>query len=262
MSQPEKQTSVYGLPGNGEEAGRRPDNVIILTGGLTGSSALAGLLSAAGFWSGEDTFKKRDYNTYENSELIRLNRQLMGRVSASERYTTQFMPEAISGIEQLSGSEDESEYRALVSRCEAHAPWMWKDPRLWMTIRFWKPLLPWERIRVLLLRRDPMQSWISCTQRRQIQTMSYARNYNDSIQASLRDFLEANAIRYLPLQFEDLIVTPEQEVQRIGEFLEVPVTMDHLRSTYSGALYRRPKSYGDALEAFLIYMKNYSERLR
>ena len=171
MSQPEKQTSVYGLPGNGEEAGRRPDNVIILTGGLTGSSALAGLLSAAGFWSGEDTFKKRDYNTYENSELIRLNRQLMGRVSASERYTTQFMPEAISGIEQLSGSEDESEYRALVSRCEAHAPWMWKDPRLWMTIRFWKPLLPWDRIRVLLLRRDPMQSWISCTQRRQIQTM-------------------------------------------------------------------------------------------
>ena len=46
----------------------RPDNVIILTGGLTGSSVLAGVLAAAGYWSGEDTFKKRDYNTYENAD--------------------------------------------------------------------------------------------------------------------------------------------------------------------------------------------------
>ena len=65
----------------------RPDNVIILTGGLTGSSALAGLLAAAGYWSGEGTFRKRDYNTYENSELIRLNRQLMQRAGAGEEYT-------------------------------------------------------------------------------------------------------------------------------------------------------------------------------
>ena len=67
------------VTGNGRDPGAR-DSVIILTGGLTGSSALAGLLSAAGYWSGE-TFKKRDSNTYENADLIRLNRQLMQRVS-------------------------------------------------------------------------------------------------------------------------------------------------------------------------------------
>ena len=71
------------------------DNVIILTGGLSGSSALAGLLSAAGYWSGEDTFKKRDYNTYENAELIRLNRQLMQRVAVGEDYTKRFAARAI-----------------------------------------------------------------------------------------------------------------------------------------------------------------------
>lgn len=262
MGQSETESTNAPRSGNGTGDRARPDNVIILTGGLTGSSALAGLLSAAGYWSGEDTFKKRDYNTYENSDLIRLNRQLMQKVSANERYTTRFLPDAITDIERLSGSEDETEYRALVARCESNQPWMWKDPRLWMTIRFWRPLLPWERIKVLLLRRDPMQAWISCTQRRQIQTFDYARRYNDSIQSSLKDFLEAHAIRYLPLLFEDLILNPEREVEKIGDFLELPITMEHLNSTYTGTLYRRPKSYFDAVEAFLIYTKNFRERLR
>jgi hypothetical protein len=148
----------------------RPDNVIILTSGMTGSSALAGLLAAAGFWSGESTFRKRDYNTYENSELIRLNRQLMQRAGAGEEYTMRFLPEAIDRIAALAGVEDPGDYRALVAECDAHSPWLWKDPRLWLTIRFWNGLLDWSRIRVLLLRRDHIQAWVSSTQRRQIQT--------------------------------------------------------------------------------------------
>jgi len=241
---------------------KRPDNVIILTGGLTGSSALAGLLAAAGFWSGEGTFRKRDYDTYENSELIRLNRQLMQRVDTGEEYATRFLPEAIDRIAALAGVEDPREYRALVEECDAHAPWLWKDPRLWLTIRFWTELLDWSRIRVLLLRRDHMQAWVSCTQRRQIQTYEFARRYNESIQRSLREFLDANSIRYLPVLFEDLIVTPEREVARLASFLDSDITMEHLQSTYDGALYRRPKSLKDAVEAGLIYLKNYRERLR
>jgi len=240
---------------------RRPDNVIILTGGLTGSSVLAGLLSAAGFWSGEGTFRKRDYDTYENSELIRLNRQLMQRVGVGEEYTMRFVPDAIERIAALQAVEDPGGYRGLLADCDGHAPWMWKDPRLWLTIRFWNGLLDWSRIRVLLLRRDHMQAWVSCTQRRQIQTFAYARRYNESIQASLRKFLESNAIRFLPVLFEDLIVAPEREVGRLSSFLETDISMAHLRSTYGGVLYRRPKTFRDTIEAGLIYLKNYGERL-
>jgi hypothetical protein len=240
----------------------RPDNVIILTGGLTGSSALAGLLSAAGFWSGDATFRKRDYNTYENAELIRLNRQLMQRAGAGEEYTTRFLPDAITRIAGLAGVEDAREYRALVAACDTHSPWLWKDPRLWLTIRFWSGLLDWSRIRVLLLSRDHMQAWISCTQRRQIQTYEYARRYNESVQASLREFLDANRIRYLPVLFEDLIVRPEREVARLASFLDADIAMDHLHASYDGTLYRRPKSLVDTMQASLIYLKNYRERLR
>ena len=71
-----------------------------------------------------------------------------------------------------------------------------------------------------------------------------------------------NAIRYLPVLFEDLIVKPEREVARLASFLGADVAMDHLRSTYDGVLYRRPKSFKDTVEAGLIYLKNYRERLR
>ena len=85
------------------QTGEERPNVLILTGGLTGSSAFAGLLTASGYWCGEDTFKKSDYNTYENSELIRFNRQLMQRVAVGDEYTSCFLPEAIDHIDALRG---------------------------------------------------------------------------------------------------------------------------------------------------------------
>ncbi len=152
-----------------------------------------------------------------------------------------FLPEAIDAHRGAHGRRGSRASTArCVADCDAHSPWIWKDPRLWLTIRFWNGLLDWSRIRVLLLRRDHMQAWVSCTQRRQIQTFDYARRYNESIQASLREFLDAKAIRYLPVLFEDLIVTPEREVARLASFLGADVTMEHLRSTYDGVLYRRP----------------------
>lgn len=238
------------------------DNVIILTGGLTGSSALAGLLTAAGYWSGDDTFKKSDYNTYENSDLIRLNRQLMKRVGVGEEYTTVFQPQAIRDIEALAGVGSDGECKDFLARCDGQAPWVWKDPRLWLTIRYWHALVDWRRVRVLLLSRDPMQAWISTIQRRQIQSYRYLCRYNEAIQVSLRGFLESNRIRFLPVQYEDLVISPDQELARIGRFLGRTLSLTHLTATYTGPLHRSPKGWRDGIEAGLIYLKNYRERIR
>ena len=50
-------------------------NVIILTSGVSGSSVLTGLIAKAGYWTG-DTTAKKEYETYENQELIDLNLRL------------------------------------------------------------------------------------------------------------------------------------------------------------------------------------------
>src|ERR1700681_3018985 len=75
---------------------------------------------------------------------------------------------------------DRSEFAAFVDECGPNAPWLWKDPRLWVTMGFWKHLLPADTARPVLRRREPLQAWISCTLRRQIQTFGYLRRYNAS----------------------------------------------------------------------------------
>src|ERR1700704_5548430 len=77
-----------------------PCNVVILTVGWSGSSMLAGLLRAAGFWTGT-TVRNTDYNTYENAELVRLNRKLLTMAGIGEAYATQFQPEWYARVEQL-----------------------------------------------------------------------------------------------------------------------------------------------------------------
>jgi hypothetical protein len=238
----------------------RPCNVVILTGGLTGSSVLAGLLAATGYWCGSGTFRKSDYDTFENHDLIRLNQQLMSRVPMGEEYTRHFRADAIAHIAALR-REPLEEYRDFVAGCNAHEPWLWKDPRLWLTIRFWRPLLP-PNTRFLLLRRELTQAWISMTLRRTIQTVRYTREYHRAIQDSLCSFLDESSLPYMSVLFEDLLLQPEREIERLRGFLGVELTMEHVHQSYRGRLYRRPKGVRDALLASLIYLKNYGERLR
>ena len=129
------------------------------------------------------------------------------------------------------------------------SPWVWKDPRLWLTVRFWHPLIDWSRVRVLLLKRDPMQSWISTLQRRQIQTYGYLSRYNEAIQASLREFLHEKQVHYLQVQYR----RPGRDAgERAGANRPVsrtPLTLEHLTSTYTGPLRRKPKTWRDGVEA-------------
>lgn len=236
-------------------------NVIVLTIGWTGSSVLAGLLKAAGFWTGP-THRKNDYDTYENVELIRLNRELMAQLGAGEHYAAQFRQEWIDASAQLAQRIDCTPYATLVAESESHAPWVWKDPRLWLTIRFWHTLLPPGRVKYILLTRSPLQAWVSCTLRRQIQTYGFMKRYNAAIEGSLNDFLLNTGAPSLRLVYEDLQLKPERELERLSAFLDTPVTLEHLRATYNKPLRRRNHGVVDALTACMVYLKNHGERLR
>ena len=79
-------------------------NVIILTSGITGSSVLAGLLSQSGFWTGDKTYKK-EYDTYENTELINCNLQMLREAGCTGNYAMEFSREAIDVIASVAGRQ-------------------------------------------------------------------------------------------------------------------------------------------------------------
>jgi hypothetical protein len=237
-------------------------NVIILTSGLSGSSVLTALIARAGFWTGDSTFKKQDYDTFENQELIDLNLRLFREAEYRGNYLLEFSPAAMERIAALYRNIDSADYRSFIGRCEQRRPWIWKDPRLWLTIRFWKNLLDLDQCSFILLTRGTVQSWISSTLRRQITTYRYSRNYEDRIRQSIVDFLEENRQPYLHLEYEELIEKPERAIPRLNDHLGTELTVRDLAAVYHKPLYKSPRnSWAKHIKALLIYLKNYSERL-
>jgi hypothetical protein len=237
-------------------------NVIILTSGLSGSSVLAGLLARAGYWAGESTFKKPDYDTYENQELIELNKRLFQEAGYKGNYLLEFCPETLNAVARLHNETNTGPYVAFIDRCEEHSPWIWKDPRLWLTIRFWRKLLDVDKCGFVLLTRGSMQSWISSILRRQIISYRYSKRYEARISQSIEEVLAENKRPYVHVAYEELIQRPDQAIGRLNEYLGTTLTVDDLKAIYRKPLYRNPRSsLVKHMKALLIYLKNYSERL-
>jgi len=238
------------------------NNVIVLTSGLTGSSVLAGLISRAGYWVGDNTMKKEDYDTYENKELIALNLKLFKQAGYRGNYLLEFSPEGMDLIEALHGSVDAEPYEQFLKKCQDHQPWIWKDPRLWLTIRYWKNLLDLQDCKFILLTRGMMQSWVSATLRRQIRSYRSLKTYEKRIQDSVMDFFQESQTAYLHVRYEDLIRHPAATINRLNAHLETRLTVEDLKSVYHKPLYENPRaSYKNYVKAALIYLKNYSERV-
>jgi hypothetical protein len=246
---------------NETSALRRRPNVIILTSGITGSSVLSGFLARSGYWAG-DTTQKKEYDTFENSELVRLNIQIFKQAGYAGNYVKEFSTDAIARIASLQGATDNLPYREFLTKCGEHRPWVWKDPRLWLTIYFWKNLLDMRECRFILLTRDLVQAWVSGTLRRDIRSHSSLKEYETSIKNSILSFLRGNGVPYLHITYESLIAQPEQTIRDLNRHLEADLTVSDLEAVYQGSLYKRPrKSVVDCAKAVLIYLRNYSERV-
>ena len=239
-----------------------PKNVIVLTVGLAGSSVLTALLSRTGLWVGEETKGKPDYDTWENARLVDLNQRLLQDVGFTDDWMMVFLPDYVDRI--LAGAErlDPSPYQAFVEDCNRHSPWMWKDPRLWLTIGFWKQFLPMDNVFFVVMRRNPLQSWISLTHRRQIQTFKYAKRYDAGVNQTILDFLKSTGSPYLEIVYEDLVIKPDETINCINNSIDSKLSVDDLRSVFRGKLYRRQHGLTSFLKALAIYAKNYPDRYR
>jgi hypothetical protein len=243
-------------------------NVVILTSGLTGSSVLTGLIARAGYWTGDRTHKKNStekneqYNTHENAELIDLNLRLFREAGYHGSSFPEFSPELIGRIADLAGKIDDTDYRAFLSKCSSHEPWIWKEPRLWLTIRFWRKLWDFDGCKFILLTRGCVQCWVSTTLRKQIRTYRSLTAHEDDIKASFTNFVEENHLPCLSLRYEDLIQRPAETLEKLNDHLGLNLTVDDLQKVYTKPLYKAPRSpLADYAKAALIYLWNYSERI-
>lgn len=235
-------------------------NVIILTSGLTGSSVLTGLIARAGYWTGDRTHKKKEYDTYENEELIDLNRSIFEQAHYHGNYLMDFSPEVLARISSLGG--DGQYFAQFLEKCDQHRPWVWKDPRLWLTMGFWKNFLNLNDCKFIVLTRGFRQLWVSTILKGQIASYGDSKRFEQRVQRSIVGFLESNKVSYLSLKYEDLIVHPAESLAALNEYLETDLSLDDLKAVYHKPLYKIPgNSTVNFAKAVLKYLKNYSQRL-
>lgn len=233
-------------------------NVIILTHGWTGSSAFTALIAQAGYWLGDKTHQKIDYNTYENKELVLHNDNMIERSGYQgdrehEILTAETVMDITSKIDQL----DHSEFSAFISKLDEVKPWIWKDPRLALTMHSWSKLIDMNDVDFIILTRDDLQSWITSNQRRHIQSFSFTKRYNKAITDSFKNFLSEHNKNYIELKFEDLQIHPKETIKKLNDHLNISLTMEDLERVYTKELYKKSKGCKDFFEATLIYIKNY-----
>lgn len=234
-------------------------NVIILAIGLSGSSVLSALRQRAGYSLAGPTVAKPDYDTFENAELVRLNRRLL-ELAGANSFGVEYREAHVEKTQRLFCEVDDSEFRAFVRHCDSQQPWLWKDPALKVTMHFWKHFLDLSRIKFIVNDREPLQSWISWNIRRQVQSYDFAKRYLSEMSDSMQRFLMQHEAQHIHVRYEDLICKPEPTLERINQFLGSSLALDDLARVYKGPLRKKTHGLANFCKASLIYLKNYNQR--
>jgi hypothetical protein len=240
------------------------ENIFILTTGLSGSSVVTGLIKQAGFWCGDKTeFKDNTtgrYETYENSRFVELNNRLV-KLSGKPFDSSSWYNEALRDeFTSLLNKIDLADFKQFVTDCKSHQPWVLKDPKLWVMIGFWLELFKDQDVKSIVLTRNIHQLWISQTSKRIIYDYTYLKNAEKTSKTILINYLKKKDINFLEQEYDQLISETSFNLQCINSFLETNLTINDWNQIYNKRKY--PFLFLNGLKAFLVYIKNYSLRIR
>ena len=239
-------------------------NVIILTTGISGSSVITGFLAESGFWAGDDTVYKDNltgkYETYENKKLVDLNDLLVKEAGVEFEGKARYAPNARDRLNDLYTEIDTTPYNNFLAECDAHSPWIWKDPRLFLTIGFWRNCLDLTNTKVIVLHRNSYELWKSLTIKRIIYSYRYLKNTEDKTRQELLNYLKSNNFSYISLEYDQFTSDLVSSIKNLNEFIGMNLKKDNwdkiFKSTSKYSRYKR------TLLAFLIYLKNYKSRIK
>ena len=239
-------------------------NVIILTTGISGSSVITGFLAKSGLWAGDGTVFKDNitgkYETYENKKLVNLNNSLIKEAGVEFEDKSYYDANLRNKFNGIYAETDATKYNKFIEECNSHSPWIWKDPRLFLTIGFWKNSLDLTSIKVIVLHRNSYELWKSQAIKRMIYSYSYLKSSEDKSRYELLNYLELNNFSFLSLEYEQFTRDPITSINKLNKFIGVSLKKENWDEIY------KPTSiisrYKRTLLAYLIYIKNYKGRIK
>jgi hypothetical protein len=218
-----------------------PKNVIILGMARSGTSLTASIFASHGYYVDEEEAITPKNHTnpkglWESMGLLALNEKLLRATGFARDNTWRY--QAITGeqVAALAKVEPGEEHRDFLRRFEAHAPWVWKDPRLCYTLANWWPLLDHDNTLVLLVLRDPAAIYSSFVRIgwREDSPAARAELNERTAQhiASARRIIAELGIPAITIRYEEYSETPDAIAARIGA--AAGITLDAGELGYDG----------------------------
>lgn len=239
-------------------------NVIVLTTGISGSSLITGLLNRSGLWAGDETIVKDNitggYDTYENKSLVSLNEKLIAEVGLEFDDGARYDLDSRAKISCLINKIDLSEYEEFVRKCDSVSPWIWKDPRLLLTIGFWSNFLDMSDIKVIFIYRNIYDLWVSQNVKRIVYDYQYLKSSETQVRKGLEKYLEESGFSFIKIEYERFIKSPLTYMGQLNDFIGLKLTKDHWNDVYKPS--SRLLKYQRAVLSYLIYIKNYRDRFK
>ncbi|WNC72535.1 sulfotransferase [Thalassotalea psychrophila] len=236
-------------------------NVIILTTGLSGSSLITSLIASAGYWIGKKTRVKDNYSghydTFENEKLIHLNENLFKQLNLTFNANTPYAKETFELITNSYSVLDKNEHQKFIAHCDSNSPWIWKDPRLRVTLGFWLELIQTHDLKFILVTREPWSLWVSLLNKRQIVVLETVKRFELETRELLRSYAKGKNIPLCTINFDKLISKPEPQIEKINQFLGVDLSREDYNNVANLALVKESRSYIRQVKALLIFIKNY-----
>lgn len=212
-----------------------PRNVIIVGPPRSGTSLASNIFARQNFFSGKPVIGGDDYNPFgyfEAEDIIEANVGVFQAAGFAHHNTWKFDPISDSQIERIGELAARDEDQQLLQSWNQHSPWMWKDPRFSITLKYWARIIDWDEVGVILTIRNPEDVYWSFRRK------GWCQAGQDVRQATIRRIVQhaENARRvvdefnlpHVAVEYGEYSACPNDVARRIGEFVGLELGVDDL----------------------------------
>ena len=210
-------------------------NVLVLGMARSGTSLTASIFAAAGYYLGEvmPANRANPLGYFQSEELTALDIELFRRVGFPFDNTWNHDDISEEAVDAIARLEVLPTHRDFLARFDQHAPWVWKDPRLCLTLSFWLKVIDADRTCAVLIRRDPADIYHSFRLRNWTKHGISKRRLYRRIERHVdrgRAALEKSKLPYTEIQYDALLRTPHDVLSQINRTAGTRLTPAHVNA--------------------------------
>lgn len=243
----------------------RPLNILIVGMARSGTSMTAAILARKGYYVGSianthlrDGDDDNPDGYFEADDLVASNVEVLRR--AGFKFHNTWMYELISqqAVSRINTLHPLLEHRRFVESYQSRTPWLWKDPRLCFTLRYWWQLMNPNTTGVVFVKRDPTAIYRSFLRlgwcRGGAAERAKVRRCVDAHTRAAANAVHSLRIPHIVIDYSEYLDRPGDVAMRLAGFcgiklavLDLNVRYDLNHSTFRGRLsarVRRSVDYG------------------